>query len=155
MTEVIEARIKRLESRIERLDAIESIRQLKARYCEICDNDHNPDEIVTIFTKNGVWEGDGIGRAEGHTEIRQLFEGFQKAISFSQHMVQNPIIEVDGPIATARWYFFGMFKFSRNDQRRWQAARYHETYHLEHGRWKINHLKIAPPTMSVKYEDGW
>lgn len=155
MSDVIDARISRLESKVRRLDALEAIKQLKARYCEICDNDHNPDEIVTIFTEDGVWEGDGIGRAEGHAEIRELFEGFRKAISFSQHMVQNPIIEVDGSTATGRWYFFGMFKFLRNDQRRWQAARYHETYEMIYGKWKIKHLKIAPPTMSVKYEDGW
>lgn len=144
-----------LEARVERLEAMEAIRQLKARYCEICDNDHNQDEIVTIFTEDGIWEGDGIGRAVGHNEIRKLFAGFQSAISFSQHMVQNPIITVDGSSASARWYFFGMFKFYRNETRRWQAARYHEIYEKVGDTWLIKHLQIAPPTMSVKYEKGW
>ena len=144
-----------LEARIETLEAVEAIKQLKARYCEICDNDHDPDEIVTIFTEDGIWEGEGIGRAEGHADISKLFSGFQSTISFSQHMVQNPIIDVAGETATARWYFFGMFKFYRNETRRWQAARYHEIYERVAGSWKIKHLKIAPPTMSVKYEDGW
>ena len=85
---------------------MESIKQLKARYCEICDDDHNPGLITSIFTRDGVWEGEGIGRAQGHAEIRTLFKGFQKAIKFSQHMVQNPIIEIDGPEASGRWYFF-------------------------------------------------
>lgn len=144
-----------LEERITRLEDIEAIRQLKARYCEICDDDHNPELITTIFTEDAIWEGDGIGKAEGHGEIRELFIGFQKAISFSQHMVQNPIIEVEGSTAKARWYFFGTFKYYRKDQRRWQAARYHESYEKSEGVWKIKHLKIAPPVMSVKYEDGW
>ena len=144
-----------LEARIVRLEAIEAIRQLKARYCEICDDNHDPKEIVTIFTDNGIWEGEGIGRAEGHIEISSLFSTFQNEISFSQHMVQNPIIEVTGQTAIARWYFFGMFKFSRNDSRRWQAARYHESYELVADHWKIKHLKITPPTMSVSYEKGW
>jgi len=144
-----------LEKRIETLEALEAIRQLKARYCEICDDAHNPDEIIRIFTEDGIWEGEGIGRAEGHDAIKELFQGFQDAISFSQHMVQNPIIDVQGSTATARWYFFGMFKFYRNDTRRWQAARYHEAYERVSGTWKIKHLKIAPPTMSVKYETGW
>ena len=144
-----------LETRIETLEAIEAIRKLKARYCEICDNNHDPDEIVTIFTEDGIWEGEGIGRAEGHADISKLFLGFRSAISFSQHMVQNPIIDVAGETATARWYFFGMFKFYRNETRRWQAARYHEFYERLAGSWKIKHLKITPPTMSVKYENGW
>jgi len=144
-----------LEARITRIEDVESIKQLKARYCEICDDDHNPDQITTIFTEDGIWEGDGIGRAQGHQEIRQLFQRFQKAISFSQHMVQNPIIDIDGSTATGRWYFFGLFKQYKGDQRRWMAARYHEVYEKTAGGWKIKHLKTAEPTLNVRYEDGW
>jgi hypothetical protein len=144
-----------LEARITRLEDIEAIRQLKARYCEICDDDHNQDLIVTIFAEDGIWEGEGIGRAQGHEEIRALFKGFQGAISFSQHMVQNPIIEVDGLSATGRWYFFGTFTYYKNSQKRWQAARYHEDYQKVDGEWKIKHLRIAPPVMTARYETGW
>ena len=63
-----------LAARIDRLEAIEAIKQLKALYCEICDDGHNPDRIVSIFTKDGVWEGKGIGRAEGHEQIAELFK---------------------------------------------------------------------------------
>jgi len=144
-----------LEERVTRIEDLESIKQLKARYCEICDDDHNPDLITAIFTPDAVWEGEGIGRAQGHDEIRTLFEGFQKAIKFSQHMVQNPIIDIDGPAALGRWYFFGTFKYYKGDQARWQAARYHEKYRKIEGDWFISHLKIMPPVMSVKYEQGW
>ena len=37
-----------LEERIARIEDIEAIKQLKARYCEICDDDHNPNDITTI-----------------------------------------------------------------------------------------------------------
>ena len=33
-----------LEQRITRLEDIEAIKQLKARYCEICDDMHNPQQ---------------------------------------------------------------------------------------------------------------
>jgi hypothetical protein len=144
-----------IEARITRLEDIESIRQLKARYCEICDDNHNTAEIVNIFTADGIWEGAGIGRAQGHEEIQALFQSFQKSISFSQHMVQNPIIEVNGETASARWYFFGMFTYYTKAQKRWQAARYHEDYQKINGEWKIKHLKIAEPVVSARYETGW
>lgn len=144
-----------LEQRIARLEAIDAIKQLKARYCEICDGGHEPDEIVTLFTPDGIWEGEGIGRAVGHDEIKKLFRGFQQSISFSQHMVQNPIIEVNGDHASGRWYFFGLFTYARNNQRRWQAARYHEEYAQVNGAWQIKRLSIAPPVMSARYETGW
>ena len=144
-----------LAARIQRLEDIEAIKQLKALYCEICDDDHNPDRIVTIFTDDGVWEGKGIGTATGHAEIRALFERFQSMMSFSQHMTMNPRISVDGDSASGTWYFFGPFRFYEGNQAKWQATRYHEEYARADGEWKIKHLKIRGPGMSVNYEDGW
>lgn len=144
-----------LEERITRLEDLEAIKQLKARYCEICDDDHNHNLITTIFAEDGIWEGEGIGIAKGHDEIVTLFKSFQAAISFSQHMVQNPIIELDGDHAKARWYFFGMFTYYEGGVRRWQAARYHEQYVKQEGRWKIKHLAVKSPVFSARYESGW
>jgi hypothetical protein len=144
-----------LERRITRIEDLESIKQLKARYCEICDDDHNPDRITTIFTEDGIWEGRGIGKAKGHGEIRKLFEGFQKMMSYSQHMVMNPVIEVDGNSAHGTWYFFGTFTFYEGNQAKWQAARYHEDYLKVDGDWKIQHLRVKGPGMVADYEKGW
>ena len=144
-----------LNARMTRIEDIEAIKQLKALYCEICDDDHNPDRITTIFTEDGIWEGRGIGTAEGHAEIRALFERFQQMMSFSQHMTMNPRITVEGDTAKGTWYFFGPFTFRENNQAKWQATRYHEEYAKVDGTWKIKHLKIKGPGMSADYETGW
>lgn len=146
-----------LAARITRLEDLEAIKQLKALYCEICDDDHNPDRIVTIFTEDGIWEGQGkgMGIARGHAEIRALFQKFQAMMSFSQHMTMNPRIEVDGDTATGTWYFFGPFTFRKENQAMWQATRYREDYAKANGQWKIKHLRIQGPSMSAKYETGW
>lgn len=144
-----------LAARITRIEDIEAIKQLKALYCEICDDDHDPERIVTIFTGDGIWEGRGIATAKGHDEIRALFTEFQQSISFSQHMTMNPRIQVDGDTATGTWYFFGPFTFRKTNQAKWQATRYHETYAKVDGVWKIKHLKLKGPSMSVDYEKGW
>jgi len=144
-----------LVRRITRLEDIEAIRQLKARYCEICDDDHDPERITSVFTEDAVWEGRGIGRAEGHAQIRELFARFQRAMSFTQHMVMNPVLTVDGDRATGTWYFFGPFTFRDGNQAKWQAARYHEEYVKLNGEWKIKHLRVRGPGMSADYETGW
>jgi hypothetical protein len=144
-----------LAQRVRRLEDIEAIKQLKFRYCEICDDDHNPELITTVFSDDAVWEGVGIGKASGHGEIRKLFESFQKAISFSQHIVNNPIIEVDGDSASARWYFFGTFTYYEGGVRRWQSARYHEQYVRTSDGWKIGHLEVMDPVFSARFEKGW
>ena len=66
------------EKRITVLEDIEAIKQLKARYCAICDDDHNPDKIGSVFAEDGIWEGGDFGKAQGHAAIRKLFEGFKQ-----------------------------------------------------------------------------
>jgi ketosteroid isomerase-like protein len=144
-----------LEDRLTRLEDIEAIRQLKARYCEICDDNHDPELIVSVFAEDAIWEARGIGHAEGHEAIRTLFRKFQQSISFSQHMTMNPRIEVNGERATGVWYFFGPFTMRKGNRAVWQAARYHEEYVKQAGDWKISHLKVAGPAVSADYQTGW
>ena len=58
-----------LEKRITILEDIEAIKKLKARYCAVCDDNHNPDEIIRLFAEDGVWEGAGVGE---HRQVEQV-----------------------------------------------------------------------------------
>ncbi len=143
-----------LERYLTVLHDIEAIKQLKAEYCDICDDNHNQDRIVTIFTEDGIWEGQGIGRAQGHAEIRQLFKSFAERISFSQHNVFNPRIAVNGNQAHGRWNFLGPFTFRKGNRQLWLAARYEDDYVKVNGQWKFKHLR-AFGLMAAPYEEGW
>ena len=143
-----------LEKRITVLEDIEAIKKLKARYCAICDEDHNPAKITTLFAPDGIWEGAGVGVHKGHDAIRKLFQDFQHRISFSQHNVMNPIIEVHGDRATGEWYFMGPFKFRAAQQARWLALQYKDEYVKLNGQWKYKHLRVNL-RLSVPYEEGW
>ena len=143
-----------LEKRLIRMEDIEAIKQLKATYCDICDDDHNPDRITTIFAEDGTWEAEGFGKAQGHAAIRELFQKFQTLIRFSQHQVMNPTITIDGDRATGSWYFFGPFTFYKNNQAKWLAARYEDDYVKVNGEWKIQHLR-GHGRMSTDYEKSW
>jgi hypothetical protein len=143
-----------MERRLTRLEDIEAIKQLKARYCEICDDDHNPDRITSIFAEDGVWESAEFGTGRGHAEIRKLFQGFQRRIEFSQHNVMNPIIKVEGDRATAEWYFMGPFRFRDGHQAKWIALQYKDDYVKIDGQWKYKHLRINL-RLFASYEEGW
>ncbi len=130
-----------LAARITRLEDIEAIKQLKARYCDVCDDMHNPDRITSLFAEDGVWESPDFGQARGHAEIRKLFEGFRDTFSFSQHNIMNPIIEVDGESATGVWYIMGPWTRSADDRAIWMTARYDDDYVKIDGEWKYQHLR--------------
>ena len=143
-----------LATQITVLQDIEAIKKLKAEYCDICDDDHNQDRIVTIFVRDGIWEGKGVGYAKGHAEIRKLFKSFAERISFSQHNVFNPRIEVKGSEAHAIWYFLGPFTFRKGNRQLWLAARYEDDYVKINGAWKFKHLRVFG-RMTAPYEKGW
>lgn len=131
-----------LEQRITRLEDIEAIKQLKARYCHICDDTHNPDTIASVFAEDGIWESKDFGQAQGHKDIRKLFAGFRKMFTFSQHNITNPVIEVNGDRATGIWYIMGPWTLTENNKEIWMAARYDDDYVKINGAWKYQHLRV-------------
>lgn len=139
-----------LQRRIALLEDLEAIRQLKARYCAICDDDHNPEQITSVFAPDGIWEGAGFGEAQGHDAIRDLFRKFQSLISFSQHNVMNPQIRVDGDRATASWYFLGPFTFRKDNEDKWLAIRYDDDYVRIDGEWLLQHLRATVRAQSPR-----
>ena len=132
-----------LEQRITRLEDIEAIKQLKARYAEICDDLHNPDRIASVFAEDAIWESPDFGVAKGHAEIRALFERFKAMFSFSQHNMMNPIITVDGNRATGSWYIMGPWTQTDDGSRKWYALRYDDDYVKVGGEWKYAHLRVV------------
>ena len=143
-----------LERRLTLIEDREAIKELKARYCAICDDDHNPSKITSLFVEDGIWEGAEFGKAQGHEAIRDLFRTFQQLISFSQHMVMNPILEIEGNHAKGTWYFLGPFTFRKNNEAKWVAVRYEDDYVKVNEEWKYQHLR-AHIRMSANYDEGW
>ena len=66
-----------IEGRLTRLEDIEAIKQLKARYCEICDDDHNPERITSVFAEDGVWKAPSLGLAEGTRKSANFSRDFK------------------------------------------------------------------------------
>lgn len=132
-----------LEQRITRLEDIEAIKKLKAIYCDICDDMHNPERIGALFADDGIWESADFGKAVGPQAVRELFQNFQKMFSFSQHNIMNPIIDVTGDRATAQWYIMGPWDQTEAERKTWMTLRYNDDYIKVGGEWKYQHLRVA------------
>ena len=143
-----------LDARIRRLEDLESIRQLKYRYCNLCDEDYPPDALAALFTEDAVWDGGLLGRAEGRAAIRKFFAACSKTVSFAVHHVINPLIEVDGDAATGLWLLWQPIVFTRGDRAAWLAARYHDRYRRVGGEWLFEHVRVETRALSP-YEDGF
>ena len=133
------------QTRLDRLESVEAIRKLKARYGQACDDDHNPDKLAPLFTEDAVWEASTMGAAEGRGAIAEMLGaiGTSGTIRNSAHNFMNPIIEVDGDEATGEWrlimlytgrYPDGTLHFSRI------IGWYKEQYRRVDGEWLIHRL---------------
>ena len=143
-----------LEDRIQRLEDIKAIAQLKARYCEYCDDDYRADKLEALFLEDAVWDG-GVANArfEGRPAIRAFFEGCPARLPFAIHNVMNPRIEVDGDRATGVWYLIQPCT-SNADRAVWIAAVYNDRYRKVDGRWFFEHVNVKARFVTP-HDEGW
>ena len=140
--------------KIQWLYDIEQIKQLKHRYCAFCDEQYNPEGIASLFTEDGVWDGGSFGRAEGRVGIRQFFGEVSKQVSFANHYVCNPIIEIDGDAATGRWDLWQPMVMAPEPVALWLVAKYREQYVRAGESWLFKRLELDIKALSP-YEKGF
>ena len=151
-----------LDRRLRRLEDIEAIKQLKARYCALCDADYDADGIAELFTADGVWDGGStFGVATGRDGIRAHFAGAAARVTIARHQVMNPIIEVDGDEATGHWLLFQPCTNAdrSGEQAVWLAATYADTYRRQGGGAGVDGWLIASTAIDVAFftpfDVGW
>src|SRR4029077_12082599 len=96
-----------VEARIARLEAVEAIRVLKARYADACDTGYDPGRMRPFFTEDAVWDGGPrFGRYEGVDAVCEFFAGISSTIPGALHYMIAPLTEItdDGRTATGSWY---------------------------------------------------
>jgi hypothetical protein len=130
----------RLEAVLARLDALESInaiKELKARYWRACDR-QRPDEVRECFAPKGaVIDYQGFPRFDDREGFVQLYRelGCRPGV-MDMHHGQNPQIRLDGPdAASGQWdvYFFGLDLNARTTIQ--LAGEYADDYVRQDGRW--------------------
>lgn len=81
-----------LEDRIDRLESLDAIRQLPAKFALALDM-RNIDALVGLFVEN-VRVSPGV---EGRLALRKLLDGDLRKFKGTSHQVGNHIIEFDSP----------------------------------------------------------
>ncbi|MFQ5425500.1 MAG: nuclear transport factor 2 family protein [Gaiellales bacterium] len=147
-----------LETRIAKIEAVEDIKRLKARYAAACDDAYNPMTMETLFTEDATWSAGPFGRYEGREAIVEFFRGVSSSITWALHYMLTPIIEVDDGAVTASgsWYLWMPFTAvaDHGPQAAWVAGLYDDRYRREAHGWRISSIDADIQIMSP-YEDGW
>src|SRR5205823_11375795 len=127
----------------DRLEAIEAIRELKARYADVCDTGYDPVRMRPFFTEDAVWDGGPrFGRYEGVDAVCEFFAGISSEITWALHYMIAPIIDVseDCRTATGTWYLLEPCTIATGDAPRAMVitGRYADRCRHESDGWQVS-----------------
>jgi len=145
---------KDLEERIRILEDIEEIKKLKSRYV-YCLDERAWDDVLDFFTDDARVDFGLFGKYEGKKEIEEFFKvTFPPTATFTLHMTQDPVIEINGDKARGQWYMHESTTFTEGNTAAWGAVKYEEEFVRQNGRWKCN-LSVVKIIYLTPYDEGW
>lgn len=127
-----------LEQRITRLEDIEAIRQLQARY-QRCLDTRGWEEMEHCFTEDAVSSyGDGSMSYQGRGAILDFLKEAMTLRMPSTHLIHGGEIDIkDSFNAEASWYLEDYLLHQKYKMKLHGAAIYKVRYRKEQGTWKI------------------
>jgi SnoaL-like domain len=151
-----------LEARIQRLEDVQAIQDLKMDYAKLCDEGYDADGIVALFAseEDVEWVSDVFGTHEGRDGIHQWFDNVDEEIRWALHFMVNPVIEVadDGRTATGRFYLLELATMSSPDGGDPDpvilTGKYADDFVKEDGRWRFKRIEINFEQVS-NLDQGW
>jgi hypothetical protein len=125
---------------IDRLVAIEDIKQLKARFMRCVDTKNLVclrDEVFAPGAEIHFKGADYDISAVGWTAIEKFYQDAFTPTKFGMHHAHTPEIAVDGDTARGTWYLHDIFVNLEENWTLQGSALYDDSYAKIDGRWRI------------------
>jgi hypothetical protein len=144
-----------LEARLKKLEDIEELKQLQAKYGYLIDT-FQPEEVVKLMVDDVRTEYGPFGDYQGKEEVLAFLNGIMPVAPLMCHEMIMPLITINGDTAKANWYLFGPFTWLQPQGKvaAFIQGKYTNDYVRVGGEWKIKHIRFVP-VMNSPYEDGW
>ena len=150
--------LEQIAGRLQRLEDIEAIRQLKARYLNACDQ-QDPEAVRACFAEGEVIiDMSYFGRCENRDEfVDGIFvpRGCHDHV-LDMHHCANPEIEIiDAENATGVWSLNYRNINTQDQTVTMLSALYHDEYRKVDGQWKVSRSRTEYRTaLHCSYEPG-
>ena len=152
-----------IAARLQRLEDIEAIQQLIARYAKAVDHNGDPALVAPLFTEDAVWHCEGIGHWETRAGIvRDIRPNCTTFMPWAIHYMTQPIVDVapDGRTATSNHYLWELGKVTPEGggptRDTWIGGWYDSRLRKEDGAWRFARidltLKLFSPADSAAWE---
>lgn len=148
--------INELAKRVQRLEDIEAIKQLKAEYADACDDLYNPKRMRDLFTKDAVWDGEkeGFGKYEGLDAVCGFFDGAKNSLLFGVHFFLQPRIKILSDTEAEGVFYLWQTSSMANGKDIFLAGLEFDKYRKENGKWKMSHMTLKL-FYAADIKQGW
>jgi len=147
---------KELLKRLQRLEDLEAIRDVIARYADAVDRHGDPEILRTCFTNDASWHCPGIGHWKGKQAVlKGLRHNGIMQLPWALHYMTQPAIKLaaNGRTAKAHYYLWEVCKFRLTEKDQPVSTMiggwYDSTFRKEDGAWYFSKtvltLKLASP----------
>jgi hypothetical protein len=139
--DLVESRVRQLESEVRELHDLRDIQNLRFRY-HIAVNEGLVEDIPALFCDDGEADFGEIGAARGRTEIAAFYREVVGGSPFIKQFIHNHAIEIKGDTATGRSYLEA--KTVANGESLLVAARFDDEYARTAAGWLFRSLRLTP-----------
>tara|TARA_R110002074_G_scaffold70267_3_gene163221 strand:+ start:1063 stop:1578 length:516 start_codon:yes stop_codon:yes gene_type:complete len=145
-----------IEERLQRVEDVEAIRQLKAFYAKCADSKYTDNhrrkpqaeidaitrrQVDTVFTADAIWDGGPqFGEITGRDAIYDHLR--QGRWSFSMHYFLNPHIELAGNKAHATWMLWQPCTFEEGNRAMLMSATTEDDYVRTPSGWLLQRYRF-------------
>ena len=150
-----------IEERLARLEDVEAIKNLKARYAYYCDHGYDADGMASLFVEDSLWTSNSFGTYHGRDAIHEFQSKISSEILWALHFMICPVVNIsaDGQTASGSWYlieFATMTRPSGDDLKDAvvMTAVYNDTFVREDGEWRFKTVSVEFHQVS-DLDKGW
>ncbi len=160
MASDLETRIKDLEAKVQELNDVEAIRNLRYRYHE-CINESRNGDIPSLFTADADLDFGHLGKVKGTAGLKKFFDALDKPpsspgqpplYSFVKQFIHNHVVHVHGD--TADGFSYLLATPVHKGESYVVAARYDDECVRQNGQWKFKRMNLTAYYM-VPLREGW
>ena len=137
-----------IEERLARLEDIEAIKNLKARYAYYCDHGYDADGMASLFVEDSLWTSNSFGTYQGRAAIHEFQSKISSEILWALHFMICPVVDVsdDGETATGTFYLIEFATMTRpgGDEKDAvvMSAVYTDKFVRESGEWRFKEVSV-------------
>lgn len=154
---------KSIEERLQAVEDMLEIMNLKSEYWRWCDGgwnkvSHNGTHVAALFTEDGIWEildGQSPGaKGEGRQAIREMFDNaYAASVPFAFHHGGSPIVRVTGDTATGSWNLTALLTIAGQGATL-GAIHYNDEFVRTDAGWRIKRMTLTP-VFITPFGEGW